>query len=139
MGKASHTKFNCPRRDSRNAAGTKTTICRPNDTARLYIPLPNAWQTEEETIAIPANRNDVLIMRSAGTPILSMSAEPPNRKSNLSGTSWKIARPMIVITSAVIYANRTARSMRSLAGAVVERNNGHQTVVQAEDRHKIKL
>ena len=113
MGKAHHTAFTWPSWDSRKAAGISTTSWRMTDTHSARTPRPSAWNSEEQTTENPAMRKCSEMMRSAGTPMVSISSLALKMPSSLSGKSWATAKPASMMETAATTANLTVARMRS--------------------------
>ena len=85
IGNAHHTAWSPPSLARINAAGSSTTSCLATDTTRLYTPFPSAWNTEPAMMQNHAIRKWNPMMRSAGTPMASISSDASNMPSSTPG------------------------------------------------------
>lgn len=106
MGKHSHTRLMFPVRDRKYATGSRTQTWRARETSIEYTALPIAWNTEPSEIATAAPKKLGAIIRSAGTPILSICSDALNRPSSGRGNSSNKSTPNVIIEAASTIAFR---------------------------------
>ena len=139
IGNAHHTALTLPERDSRNAAGSKTTICLAIETSIERNACPKAWKTDDKTMPTPASTKCRLIILSAVTPIDIRLSEALKIISICRGISCISSSPINMIQTAYIQAQRTVfGNPFPFPGAVIIAYNGNHTVIQAENGHKHK-
>ena len=98
---------------SSQAAGIRTTICRQTETMSEFMLLENAWKIDPITMPQAASGKFSEMMRSAGTPSVSMSSDALKKPSSCVGNRWKHRVPMSMIETASMKENFRASEMRS--------------------------
>ena len=93
IGNAHHTAWSPPSLARRNATGSSTTSCLATDTTMLYTPFPSAWNTEPAMMQNHAIKKCTPMMRSAGTPMASISSDASNMPSSTAGTVSNTINP----------------------------------------------
>ena len=93
---ANHTFSRIPVAARSEATGRSTASCLTIETIIDAYPIPVAWKSDVRLIDIAAGMKQSEMIRSAGTPILSISAEAAKNDRRTCGRSWKIMKPTTI-------------------------------------------
>ncbi len=116
-----------------------TISCRSREMSKLTKPLPMAWKKVEKTMPKAAKTKQILMIRRAGTPISSIWGVALKNMSSTWGKIIKINMPTAMMATAMTEADfGGVEKSFAVFGAKVVAHNGHEAVVEAENRHKDK-